>query len=211
MKAWKKSKASNLGETVLAWRHRANNRFLVKLLSWLLGAYVFAILASIIMSYIPYGLIRSIEKAAPWIVFVSVYIWGVYNSFMQFLYNGAEYRIMKNGLAQIRPVFGFELPGLDQKDEIYPYGKHFEFLSWNNIKELKIEEEALNVILKKQKDTLVLGVSPVVCYFSPTGEVKVAHKGLFRPFEKDEEFDRNAVKFIITKARETKKEFHDSN
>ncbi len=210
MKAWKKSKASHLGETILSWRHRAKNRFWVKLGSWLLGAYVFAILSAIVMFPFP-DLAHSTVKTVPWIVFVFVYIWGVYNSFMQFLYNGTEYRIMQNGLAHIKPVFGLELPGLDKKDDIYPYGKHFEFLAWDSIQELKEEEESLHVVLKKNKGVVVLGVSPVVSYFTREGTVKTAHNGQFKPFDADEEFDRNAIKFIISRARETKKEFHASN
>jgi hypothetical protein len=206
MKVWKKAGKDQVGDTLFVWRHRAVNRFFAKVGSWLLGGFVFAILSSIIISIFPHPP-QSIEDRTPWIVFFIVFLAGVVNAFVRNIFNGLEFRIMKNGIANVKPHQGFELPGFDKKDGIHPFGEKYEYIPWNEIKEIKENENGIQVLLKNELDEIQLAVSPVVSYFDPSSDIVLAHNGA-KLFSQDAKVDKDALKLALQKSREAKRNFN---
>jgi hypothetical protein len=207
MKVWKKAGKNNVGETLFVWRHRATNRFFLKIGSWLLGGFVFAILASIIISIFPHPP-RQIEDQVPWIVFFIVFMAGIVNSFIRNIYNGLEFRILKNGIANVKPQWGFELLGFDKKKGLHPFGDRYEFIPWNDIKEIKEKDDGIQLVLKNDQDDMPLAVSPVVSYFEPAGDMILAHNGAIKFFSQDAKVDKDVLKLVLQKSREAKRNFN---
>lgn len=207
MKVWKKASKAQVGETVFVWRHRATNRFFLKIGSWLLGGFVFAILTSIIISIFPHPP-KYIEDQIPWIVFFIVFAAGIVNAFVRNIYNGLEFRIFKNGIAAVKPQFGFEVLGFDKKDGLHPFGDRYEYIPWNEIKEIKDREDGLELVLKNGQDDIPLTVSPVVSYFEPAGNMVLAHNGAIKFFSQDAKVDKDVLRLVLQKSREARRNFN---
>ena len=207
MKIWRKVKKEELGEPFLVWRHRATNRFFLKIGSWILGGFVFAILAAIVISIFRHPP-QYIEDQVPWIVFFLVFIFGMLNAFIRNIYNGLEFRINGNGIVTVKPQHGFELLGFDKKDGLRPFGEVYELLPWSEIKELKEQDDTIIMNFKIDANPLPLMVTPVVSYFEPNGKINLAHGGALKLFSRDLQVDKDAMRTVLQKAREAKRNYH---
>ena len=210
MKIWKKIKKEETGDTLFTWRHRATSRFFMKIGSWVLGGFVFAIFAAIVISIFPRPP-KYVEDQIPWFVFFIVFFMGLTNAFIRNIYNGLEFRIMKNGIGNVKPRYGFELLGFDKKEGLHPFGEYYEVISWDDIKEIKEQDNGILLNIKNTQDPLPVMVSPVVSYFESAGEMVLAHKGALKFFSRDAQADKEAQRLVVQKARDAKRIFHPSS
>ncbi|OGC06085.1 hypothetical protein A2V82_01665 [candidate division KSB1 bacterium RBG_16_48_16] len=161
MKIWHKRKDLQLGDDLFIWRYRAVSRFATKSGTWLLAGFVMGILASIFMAAVGFAEIaQKVARAAFWLVFVG----GVADAFLRYVWFGVEYRINQKALINVKslihrrdfndtPAGGRHLPG----DQVYA-------IPWKEIDEIKAEDKKIVVALKENAGSFELGVSPAISY-----------------------------------------------
>ncbi|MBN2355240.1 hypothetical protein JXO59_03965 [candidate division KSB1 bacterium] len=203
MKVWQKDRKSDFGVTLLEWRHRAVGRFIMKIGSWLLGAFVMGLLAAIALHAIGQD---AIAQNGARIAFVVVFIIGVLSAFYRHIYYGLHYQIREKALVSVRPICGFEtlISRTSQVDKAF--GTKLEYLPWSQIKDVKEEKGNLLLLIKDYQDPLKIGVAPVRALQSSVSEEKSGPRlnsgGIFG---KDINLDKEAIRLIIQKIREAKK------
>ncbi len=135
MKMWEKSKRKeDFGSILVSWRHRSTSRFFSKIFSWLLGAFVFALLTSIF--FLAIGMSHLSQPAAR-IVFFVFFIPGIVSSYFRTIINGVEYWLTENAVVQLRPFSGFE--NLDKRlgSKEHPFRMRYFSIPWTRVKDLK--------------------------------------------------------------------------
>jgi hypothetical protein len=207
MKAWHKVKQETFGEAMLVWRHRATNRFFMKIFSWLLGGYVIGILISILVD--TFGEAALAPKAGR-SAFLLAFALGVINAFFVNVYNGLKYQVMENALVSSKSLLGVE--AFERMFGAFGHliGNRQEYILWNEIKEMKDEQNALALTLKEDESVALVGVAPVLKLEIYNGgqkqETRVRHNGKFASFSNDEVLDKEALRLILLRAREAKKQ-----
>ena len=197
MKVWQKQKNKDLGKTLFSWRYRATNRFFTKIFTWLLGGFVSGILTSIIFLII--GLPAYSAMSAR-IVFFVVLILGVIGAFFRYIYYGIEYRITEKALVQPNLLFGSAL-NRPETDTI-SVGSRAEYIPWDIVKEIADQEGVMLLTIKEREEPLAIGVAPVTGY-SPAAPEESA--GFPKVFKRNEKLDKEVLKKVVQKARDTKK------
>lgn len=205
MKNWHRLFNKDLGSRLYSWRHKSPSRFFMKILTWLLGGFVFGILAAIFFDVI--GLVEIAQNAAR-IVFFITFLSGVVNAFYRFIINGVEFIIMQKGLVAIKPVSGLEkLAKLIER--FFPRLNKSEYLEWQEIKEIKEGNGELYVVLEEGAEEFSLGVSPclsVTAYNEDgIGKTRESPGGRLPLFYSNPEFDKDVLRRAVQKARFAKK------
>ena len=145
MKSWYRADhRTELGKTLLSWRQKATNKFFSKIITWLLGAFVFGMLTAILLASI--GAIELAQNAAR-IVFFIIFICGLINAYLRNMVHGLEYRITEKALVHFRPFFGFEKMDPVNVRSLPFLRSRIEYMPWQEIKEIKDENETLLIIL----------------------------------------------------------------
>ncbi len=207
MKAWHKAKQEDFGRILLIWRHRAVSRFFMKIATWLLGGYVTGILTSIIIDTLGDPVLS--QKAGR-IAFLVVFVLGVVNAFFQNVLNGMEFRISEKALVSVKSLFGSAAGGNLLKSVGKLLGQHAEYILWNEIKDIKDEQQVIMLILKEDEATATVDISSLlrVEVLGVDGKKDIRHSrnGKLAVFSKDEKFDQEAMRLILQKARDAKRQ-----
>ena len=216
MKIWRRIKKMDLGAPLLSWRHRAPNRFFVKIFTWLLGGFVFGILTAILVDWIGITFFGQNEtrmadfaQNAARIVFFVVFIGGVINAFFRNVIFGHEFRIMEKGFVHMKPIFGHDgLARLFDERKCPFFGKSV-YIDWKDVKEIKESEKGVVLVLKQDDTSIQLDTSSVLSLttYQEDGvpKTKEAKVGKLSLLTHDAAFDREAQKTIVQKARHAKK------
>lgn len=205
MKNWQRLYNKDLGNRLFSWRHRSPSRFYIKIFTWLLGGFVFGILAAIFFDVI--GLVDFAQEAGR-ITFFVTFLSGTINAFARFVVNGVEFVVMQKGLVAVKPVSGFK--ALAKLIEgVFPRLNKSEYIEWQDIKEIKESDGEIYIALKKEAGDFSLGVSPclsmTVYNEDGVGKTKESHSGRLALFSKNPEFDKEALRNAVQKARFAKK------
>ncbi len=205
MKDWHRLYTNDLGGRLFSWRHKSPSRFFMKILTWLLGGFVFGILTAILFDVI--GLVNLAQNAAR-IMFFVTFLSGVIDAFFRFVVNGVEFFIMQRGLVSMKPFSTFEMLA-KFIEGLLPRLNKSEYLEWQEIKEIKESNGNLGVILKTKEEEFLLGVSPCLSYTvyneDGIGKTQKSTSGRLRFFYENSEFDKQALRNALQKARFAKK------
>jgi len=198
MKKWHKSNGMDLGRMLLRWRHRDVRRFYMKMLSWLLAAFIMGILTSIVC--VTFGLYDQALSLSRLVFFLTL-AGGLINSFFIWTVVGPEHRIYENAFVAVRPLIGYA-PWAEKWGSVEkPLGARLEHLAWEEIKEARSQDGQLVLILKKELQELPIGVAPVLM-LDQISTVKYADK---KAGNQDDQLNRETIKLILQKIREIKK------
>jgi hypothetical protein len=200
MQIWQRSdKGSDLGTTLLVWRHRDVGRFISKIFSWLLGGFVLGLLTAILCDF--FGIPNETGYAR--VLFFVVFIGGVIGAFFHNLVYGLHYRVTDKALLYVRPLFGIE--SAQESGLVRRPGDRIEYLPWEQIKSAEEAEGGLFLHMKDDK-TVRLGVTPVVAVWLPTAdggmEKRTSAQGLWH---RSAALDKETLKLVIQKIRDIKK------
>jgi hypothetical protein len=148
MKIWQKVTTWVFDETIVSWRHQDISKFFWKIFSWLLGGFVFGILASIF-----FIAISRPDYAQPTarIVFFAVFIVGVSSNFFRAIISGFEYSITKTALIYSHPFFGWEKLGQMFGSEKKPFRHAYYYMNWVDVKEIREHEKGLELVMKNDE------------------------------------------------------------
>lgn len=200
MKIWQRSdKNSDLGKTLLIWRHRAVGRFFSKIFSWLLGGFVMGLLAAILCDL--FNIRNEVFYAR--LVFFVVFFAGVISSFFRNLVYGLHYRISDKGLLHVRPLWGLESG--QSAELVRRPGDRIEYLGWQQIKSAE-EAEGKLLLSLVDESVLTVDVAPVIALWHPTAdggmEKRSSAAGLWH---RSAALDKEALKLVVQKIRDAKK------
>jgi len=190
MKNWQRLYNKDLGRRLYSWRQKSPSRFFMKILTWLLGGFVFGILTAIFFDVI--NLVDLAQNAGR-IMFFVTFLSGTINAFFRFVVNGVEFVVMQKGLVAVKPASGFKTLA-KFIEGFFPRLNKSEYIEWQDIKEIKESDGELYVALKKEAGEFTLGVSPclsVTVYNEDgVGKTRESHSGRFSFFRKNPEFDK---------------------
>ena len=201
MRVWLRSnRQTDFGKNLLIWRHRAVNRFVGKIFSWLLGGFVMGLLASILLNGLGLG---NHSLFAGRLVFFLVFIAGVISAIFHNLIYGLEFRITQKALLHVRPLFSF-LSGGRPAERCHPFDR-VEFIPWEEIKSVDESAGALAITLK-QGYQLSLGVTPLLSLWTlAVNGVLEKHVPTAGIKKQDGKGDKEALKLIVQKIRDISK------
>ncbi len=192
---------------MLVWRHRSISRFFMKNATWLLGGYVTGILTSIIIDTLGEPVFA--QKVGR-VAFLLVFVFGVVNAFFQNVLNGMEFRISEKALLSVKSLFGVEATGNLLESIGRLLGQHAEFILWNEIKEIKDEQKTVMIVMKEDDSVATIDISSVLRLdvFTADGkkETRASRNGKLAILSKDEKFDQEAMRLILQKARDAKRQ-----
>lgn len=203
MKIWEKTTTWIFGDTILSWRQRDIAKFFWKIFSWLLGGFVFGILAAIF-----FIAVHRPEYSQPTarLVFFIVFLAGVISNFMRAVIYGYKYTITPNALIYSHPFFGWEPLGKILASGEKPFRQTYYYVVWNEVKEIREHPKGVTIV---QKNEEVLDI-PVV------DVIKLAvNLNLKRPERKEKgaskseklAYDKAVQRIVLQAARETRKNF----
>jgi hypothetical protein len=198
MKFWHKSKSMNFGNIVFRWRQRNTNRFYYKILSWVLAAFIGGIFSSIICAAL--GIFEHALLLSR-ITFLIIFVAGCINSYFIYVVYGSECRLTERALVVVRPVIG-HIPLAERLGTpIEPFAARYDYLPWEEIKDVKEQEGQLLLILKKDLQEVQIGVTPVAFVARESAE-RSSSESLRGG---DENRDKEILKLIVQKVRELKR------
>jgi hypothetical protein len=153
MKLWNKTSNGDFGETILTWRYRDVGRFVGKIFSWLLGAFVFGILTSIF-----FLAIQKPDLSLPLarLVFFIVFIIGIASNFFRAIIYGYEFQIAQKAIVTPHPFFGWEKLGIILGSEEKPFRHVNYFINWDDMKEIREVENGIVLLLKNENEIELL-------------------------------------------------------
>jgi len=201
MKIWNKTTSWTFGDTIISWRQRDSAKFFWKIFSWLLGGFVFGILAAIF-----FIAIHRPDYAQPTarLVFFIVFLTGVLSNFFRAVVYGYKYTVTPNALIYSHPLFGWETLGKILGSDEMPFGQTYHYVTWEEVKEIREHPKGVTIVLKNEE---VLDV-PVV------DVLKLAvHLNLKRPERKEKgaskseklAYDKAVQRIVLQEAREARK------
>jgi hypothetical protein len=201
MKAWKKSRnLSRFGEPYIIWYHKAVNRFVVKIFTWLLSAFVAGILTALVCHHL--NLVDAGQTLAR-IVFFLVFITGIIDALLENIVIGVDYRVTDKALLHVKPFFllkpVFGLFG----NKVASLAQRVEYIEWPEVESYKQDPEkpALSVELKKSQMVQV-GVAPVKHYRLPLSNQE--YKSTDQRIDSKDKFSKQAMNHILSKIRQAK-------
>ncbi len=201
MKIWKNARSWTFGDTILSWRHRDASRFFWKILSWLLGGFVFGILTSIFFLAIKRP---EYAQQTARLVFFVVFLAGVLSNFLRAVIYGFKYSITPTALVYSHPFFGWEKLGALLGSQDKPFRQTYYFMPWEEVKEIKEHAKGVALVLKNEE---VLEI-PVVSVLKLT-----VNLNLNKPERKEKgaskseksAYDKAVQRMVLQTAREARK------
>lgn len=202
MKLWQRIKARDRGKIYISWRYKAPSRFFTKILTWLLGAFVFGIFTSITVhaaGFTEYSLYTAR------IAFFLVFILGIIDAFFRNIINGNEYQITELGLVNSKPYCGFDRLAEKLEATGIPFFIKSEFIPWQAIKEIKETKDGIVFLLTDSDESLIEEIKGLVSVknYNEDG-VPTIRKSKVSPksfYGRDDQFDKEVKKVIVQKAR----------
>jgi hypothetical protein len=210
MKLWKRAKGQNLGNILISWTYKASSRFFTKILTWILGAFVFGIFASIALHTI--GL-TDLSLSAARLVFFIVLVLGIIDAYFRNVVNGNEFQITENGLVHVKPFCGYDDIADKLRATNMAYFNKDEFISWEKITKVKESTEGLKFLLGNSEEELTAEIAAAIGVknYNEDGIAieKKANVAKYSFYSKDESFDRELKKAIAQKTRIAIDAFHN--
>lgn len=202
MSYWIKGQPIELGEALISWRCRSVSRMFIKILTWLLSAFVLAILLAIVL-----GPFDPHDNAHPYVrgFFLILLAYGIISAFVQNVYQGQKYLIAEKALISCQPLWkgGFLMAWL--RERMGKTQKFVEYIPWDNVSKVSKTGKHLLVELKDGGGSLTVTVSPVLEFKRAAGGAKIVARridGLWaRMFQTDKKLDKDALQQIIEKAQ----------
>jgi hypothetical protein len=206
MKIWRKRKNFQLGNDLFIWRHRAVSRFATKSGTWLLAGFVMGILTSIFFAAVGFA---DIAQKAARIVFWLVFIGGVIDAFLRYVWFGVEYRINQKALLFVKSYINRSDFNNIPEDGRQPMGNRVYSIPWKEIDDIKPEDKKIVVVLKENAGTFELGVSPTIGYAllldGQINKTRTLQKQGFLFSGKDAELDNETRQYILKSYREVRR------
>lgn len=146
MKIWRKTKKNTFEKLIVGWRVRSISRFLSKIFSWLLGAFVIGLLTSIF-----FLALNAPHLSQPFarLLFFVFFILGVLSNYYRSIVNGLEYWVTPNAFVKVRPFCGFERLNQILGGKTYPFRTEYYYIPWDEIKSVKEENEHIELLNEK--------------------------------------------------------------
>jgi hypothetical protein len=198
MKIWQKTRTWDFGQTLLEWRRRDYGRFGSKLFSWLLGAFVFGILTSIL-----FMAVGQPDWAQPWarVVFFVVFIFGTTSSFFRCVVHGFNYKITQTAMVHVHPHLGWEKLDTLLGKMMYLFGESYLSINWKNIKEIREQKGGILIILENGQEEHVPVIPVLILTLnlklnSPEPRSKSRAKG------DRTAYDKEVLRMVIKAARD---------
>ncbi len=201
MKLWKRAKGQDLGNILISWRYKASSRFYTKILTWILGAFVFGIFASIALHTIGF---TELSLPAARIVFFIVLILGIIDAYFRNVVNGNEFQITQNGLVHVKPFCGYDEIADKLRATNLGYFNKDEFISWDKIDKVRATEPGI-IFLLKSKEELNAEITAAISVsnYNEDGNavIKNSKVSKYSFSSKDERFDKDLKNAIAQKTR----------
>ena len=202
MKLWKRAKGQDLGKTLISWTYKAPSRFFTKILTWILGAFVFGIFASILFHTI--GL-TDLSQPVARVVFFIVLVLGIIDAYFRNVVNGNEFRITENGLINVKPYCGYDGIAEKLRKTNIAYFNKDEFISWETITKIKETSTGLAFLFGNTGEELTAEIASAISVknYNEDGKAieKNANVSKYSFYTKDESFDKELKKAVAQKAR----------
>ena len=207
MKIWIKTKAWNVGVVIVSWWQSDITNFFWKIFSWLLGGFVFGILAAIF-----FIAVHRPDYAQPTArqVFFIVFLTGVLSNFFRAAFYGYKSTVTPDALVYSHPMFGWEPLGKILGSEEKPFLQSYFYVPWKEVKEISEHPKGVTIVLKSEE---VLDV-PVV------DVLKLAvNLNLKRPERKEKgaskseklAYDKAVQRIVLQASREARKNNINAN
>jgi len=209
MKMWKKTFVWSFGNTLVAWRHKNTGRYFSRLFSnWLLGAFVFGILTSILFLALD---LPQLSLPVARTVFFIYLVYGVITDFFRYIIYGLNYQVCENALVFTRPLLGWEAAG----NKIFSTKKkpltRYYYLSWKDVTDIKDSEDSLLLTIqtKKHNVELTVPVTPVLhaSMFLDNKETTKNFADNSKTDKQKTEFNKQIFKTVLQTARSAQKNF----
>lgn len=200
MKIWQKfNNRDALGATVLEWRRRDLERFFGKIFSWLLGAFVFGILTSILFMAVDRA-----DAAQPTAraVFFIVFAGGVTSSFFRCIVNGLSYQISEQAMMHVHPYFGWGKT--DEPTAKAPFKPTFYAIPWTTVKEIREHKNGFSLLLQDQQE-IHIPIHPVVRLSLNLNWSANDPRTKNTPKNNRPAYDKEVMRLVIKAAREAHK------
>lgn len=199
MSYWIKEKNPDFGKIHMSWSNRSYSRMFIKILTWLLMAFVLAIISAIVVySFVPP------EKAHPLIrmLFFLVFIYGIVSAFVGCVYRGQKYSITEKELVNHQPLWKGGILAVWLRERLGVAQKYIEYLPLNKITKINKGDKHLQVVLEDEGE-LTVAVSPVlevtrVVTDGTTTTRRIDGFGA-RLFQTDAKMDKDVLKQITEK------------
>ena len=162
MKVWQKTKKNEFDEFVFGWRVRSTGRFLSKIFSWLLGAFVVGLLTSIFFLLLN---APHLSQPVARVLFFIFFILGIVSNFYRAVVNGIEYRMTADALVQVHPFCGFVKINSLISSGLYPFRTEYFYIPWENIKNISNEPGKIQLIEKESESIIDVQIDRVLSYF----------------------------------------------
>lgn len=200
-KLWDKSRKWKFGDTLVEWRHRDTSKFLSKIFSWLLGAFVFGLLTSIF--FLSIGL-PDLSLPLARAVFFIVFIAGVVSNLFRAVINGFHYIIGQDALVYRHPVFGWEPLGKILGSEDRPFRERYYSIPWEHVREIREQSPGFHLLLKDENEIFipvvpVLKLAVNLNLSQPQAKQKGANK------DQKVAYDKEVLKMVLQAAREARR------
>ncbi|MDZ7724715.1 MAG: hypothetical protein U5R06_18375 [candidate division KSB1 bacterium] len=157
-----KNQKNEYDEYVFGWRVRSTGRFLSKIFSWLLGAFVIGLLTSIF-----FLLLNAPHLSQPMarVLFFIFFFLGIASNLFRDIVNGIEYRMTQNALVQVHPFCGFNKINSLIGSNTYPFRTEYFYIPWKNIKDIKDKTGKIQLIEKETDSMIDIQIDRVLNYF----------------------------------------------
>ena len=204
MSYWLKTKNQDVGNILLSWRHRSVSRMFIRILTWLLTAFVFALLLAIILA--PFDPNDTVQPYVR-IFFFLILVYGIISSFWSNVYEGQEYAVSDKALLSKQSLWkgGFIMYLLRKK--IMQSNKYTEHIPWEQISSTSKTDKHLQLNFK-EGGNITVGVIPVLDLIrmkedsQASGRVTRTIHGFWDRITKvDEKLDKDALKLIVEKTQ----------
>ncbi|MBN1542794.1 hypothetical protein JW992_11665 [candidate division KSB1 bacterium] len=208
MKVWKKTRNQDFGALIQSWRHKNTERFWMRILTWILTGFVFALATSIMLGNL-LGLEPDLTQCLARIVFFVTVIIGIIDSYFSNIVLGVETRLYEKALVQVQPPVVLEWLAFLQKRPQPRIGYKYEYLPLAMIKSVQLEKNELVINLTGAGSvSQSLPVIPVVSYHLFSGGQQkelVAPVSRYKLTAKDSKFSNQAVASILSGIKEVKR------
>ena len=196
MKIWKKTKKNNFDDIILAWRMRSTGRFLSKIFSWLLGAFVIGLLTSIFFLAIQ---APQLSQPMARLFFFIFFILGILSNYFRSFVNGLEYRITGDALVQVQPFSGFEKLNAVIGTDRYPFRTEYYFILWKDIKNIKDKAAKIQIMDKATESLVDIHMDRILKYYGYKNGEFFEMTG---SDESQQTFDKKSRQLILKTARD---------
>lgn len=206
MKWWNKTTKADFGQVILTWRHRDAGRFVGKIFSWLLGAFVFGILTSIFFAAIQ---LPDIALPAARGVFFIVFIVGLLNDLFRAILNGYEYMITQRAIVYSHPFYGWERVGALLASADRPFRQTYYYFYWQDVKEIRELEHGI-LLVHRNENEIEVPVQNVIKLVMNLNLNKPELKAKGSTKSDKQAYDKTVLRLVLQAARDARRAVVDA-